>query len=228
MTVLALKSSRRANAVSSLHGRVSRVMWTPLYPGVAEEQVPIGHITNGVHVPAWLAPQMHRLYDRHFGARLAAALRGSRLLGRDRRRGRWRAVGDASDAQGTADQVRAAPGGRCGRAARRSRRPVSQPPAGLESRRADHRLRAALRHLQARQPGAAGHRGPRRARQRSAAAGPIRVRRQGTSARRPRQGRAAADRATDEATTASPAGSSSSKTTTSTSAVTWCRVSTSG
>ena len=67
MTVLALKGSRCANAVSSLHGRVSRAMWTSLYPGVAEDRVPIGHITNGVHVPSWLAPQMHQLYDRHFG-----------------------------------------------------------------------------------------------------------------------------------------------------------------
>jgi starch phosphorylase len=65
MTVLALKSSRRANAVSSVHGQVSRAMWRPLYPGT--ERVPIGHITNGVHVHTWLAPQMRRLYDRHFG-----------------------------------------------------------------------------------------------------------------------------------------------------------------
>ena len=36
-------------------------------PGRAEEHVPIGHITNGVHVPTWLAPQMHQIYDRHFG-----------------------------------------------------------------------------------------------------------------------------------------------------------------
>jgi starch phosphorylase len=67
MTVLALKLSRRANAVSSLHGQVSRAMWTPLFPGVAEERVPIGHITNGVHVRTWLAPQMHQVYDRHLG-----------------------------------------------------------------------------------------------------------------------------------------------------------------
>jgi starch phosphorylase len=67
MTVLALKLSRRANAVSSLHGQVSRAMWTPLFPGKAEADVPIGHITNGVHVPTWLAPQMHQVYDRHFG-----------------------------------------------------------------------------------------------------------------------------------------------------------------
>ena len=67
MTVLGLKLSRRANAVSSLHGEVSRAMWKVLYPGKLEEEVPIGHITNGVHVPTWLAPQMFRLYDRHFG-----------------------------------------------------------------------------------------------------------------------------------------------------------------
>src|SRR5689334_9153726 len=68
MTVLGLKVSRRANAVSALHGEVSRRMWTGLYPGKPEDAVPIGHITNGVHVPSWLAPQMFRLYDRHLGA----------------------------------------------------------------------------------------------------------------------------------------------------------------
>jgi glycogen phosphorylase len=67
MTVLGLKLSRRANAVSALHGEVSRAMWTGLYPDKSEDEVPIGHITNGVHVPTWLAPQMFRLYDRHFG-----------------------------------------------------------------------------------------------------------------------------------------------------------------
>jgi glycogen phosphorylase len=67
MTVLGLKLSRRANAVSALHGEVSRAMWTGLFPGKSEDAVPIGHITNGVHVPTWLAPQMFRLYDRHLG-----------------------------------------------------------------------------------------------------------------------------------------------------------------
>ncbi len=67
MTVLGLRISRRANAVSALHGEVSRAMWTGLYPSKLEDQVPIGHITNGVHVPSWLAPQMFRLYDRHLG-----------------------------------------------------------------------------------------------------------------------------------------------------------------
>jgi starch phosphorylase len=67
MTVLGLKLSRRANAVSSLHGEVSRAMWWNLFPGKPEDAVPIGHVTNGVHVPSWLAPQMRRLYDRHLG-----------------------------------------------------------------------------------------------------------------------------------------------------------------
>ena len=67
MTVLGLRMSRRANAVSAMHGEVSRAMWTGLSPGKPEDAVPIGHITNGVHVPSWLAPQMFRLYDRHLG-----------------------------------------------------------------------------------------------------------------------------------------------------------------
>jgi len=67
MTVLGLKLSRRANAVSALHGEISRSMWWSLYPNKPEDAVPIGHITNGVHVPSWLAPQMKRLYDRHLG-----------------------------------------------------------------------------------------------------------------------------------------------------------------
>ena len=67
MTVLALKLSRRANAVSSLHGQVSRAMWSGLFPSRNEDQIPIGHITNGVHTHTWLAPAMRQVYDRHFG-----------------------------------------------------------------------------------------------------------------------------------------------------------------
>jgi starch phosphorylase len=67
MTVLALKLSRRANGVSALHGRISRRMWARLWPRRTEEEVPIGHITNGVHVRSWLAPAMQELYSRHLG-----------------------------------------------------------------------------------------------------------------------------------------------------------------
>ncbi len=66
MTVLGLKMSRKANAVSSLHGHVTRRMWSHLWPWRVEEEIPIGHITNGVHVPSWLAYQMQQLYDRNF------------------------------------------------------------------------------------------------------------------------------------------------------------------
>ncbi len=64
MTVLAFKTSRRANAVSNLHGVVSRKMWACLWPWRSEEEVPVGHITNGVHVNSWLATQMRVIYDR--------------------------------------------------------------------------------------------------------------------------------------------------------------------
>ena len=68
MTVLGIKASYRTNAVSSLHGEVSRHMWVGLWTDRSEEEVPIGHITNGIHVPSWLAPQMHQLYDRYLPA----------------------------------------------------------------------------------------------------------------------------------------------------------------
>src|SRR5688572_8325553 len=67
MTVIGLKLSRRANAVSSLHGHVSRRMWAHLWPWRVEEEIPIGHITNGVHIPTWLAHPMAQLYDKYLG-----------------------------------------------------------------------------------------------------------------------------------------------------------------
>jgi len=63
-----LKLSRRANAVSNLHGHISRRMWARLWPWRVEEEIPIGHITNGVHIQSWLALQMQQLYDRYFPA----------------------------------------------------------------------------------------------------------------------------------------------------------------
>jgi starch phosphorylase len=65
MTVLALKMSRFRNGVSNLHGEVSRQMWRDLWPGREVKDVPIGHITNGVHVPSFLAPEMRALYDKY-------------------------------------------------------------------------------------------------------------------------------------------------------------------
>ena len=65
MTVLALKMSRHRNGVSNLHGRVSRRMWHGLWPHFESRDVPIGHITNGVHTSTFLAPQMRALYDKY-------------------------------------------------------------------------------------------------------------------------------------------------------------------
>ncbi|HEY8597054.1 MAG TPA: alpha-glucan family phosphorylase [Thermomicrobiales bacterium] len=67
MTILALKSATRANGVSRLHGEVSRRQWRGLWPDRAETDVPIGHITNGVHLPSFIAPEMAALYARHLG-----------------------------------------------------------------------------------------------------------------------------------------------------------------
>ncbi|MEZ4250505.1 MAG: alpha-glucan family phosphorylase [Polyangiales bacterium] len=63
MTVLALKLSQRVNGVSYLHGRVSREMWHRLWPERPLHEVPIGHVTNGVHLPTFCAPRMAHLLD---------------------------------------------------------------------------------------------------------------------------------------------------------------------
>jgi starch phosphorylase len=67
MTPLALRLTRAANGVSELHGQVSRKMWTILYPDRSEDNVPIGHITNGVHARTWTAPLLGDLYAQYFG-----------------------------------------------------------------------------------------------------------------------------------------------------------------
>ncbi len=67
MTVLALKMSRAANGVSELHGQVSRDMWRPLYPDLRADSVPIGHITNGVHIGGWLNEKSAHFWKTHLG-----------------------------------------------------------------------------------------------------------------------------------------------------------------
>ncbi len=66
MTVLALRLSGYANGVSKLHGSVSRAMWAFLWPGTPLAEVPIGHITNGVHTKTWLQPELRSLYAQYF------------------------------------------------------------------------------------------------------------------------------------------------------------------
>ncbi|MDR1211947.1 MAG: alpha-glucan family phosphorylase [Spirochaetaceae bacterium] len=67
MTVLALKLAAYANGVARLHGEVSRIMWKDLWPGLPLEEVPIGHVTNGVHPRTWVSSNMTDLLDRYFG-----------------------------------------------------------------------------------------------------------------------------------------------------------------
>jgi len=67
MTVLSLKMADHRNAVSQLHGKVTRRMWHGLWPEVKEDEVPIAHITNGIHVPTWVAREMGRLYEKYLG-----------------------------------------------------------------------------------------------------------------------------------------------------------------
>ncbi|MGD0140229.1 MAG: alpha-glucan family phosphorylase, partial [Tepidisphaeraceae bacterium] len=65
MTVLALRLSQHCNGVSALHGQVSRRMWKKVYNAQDEKRVPIGHVTNGIHVQTWLAPEMSPIYDKY-------------------------------------------------------------------------------------------------------------------------------------------------------------------
>jgi glycogen phosphorylase len=67
MTPLALRASRRANGVSRRHGEVAREMWRPLFGASTAEETPITHVTNGVHVPTFLARPLRALLDRHLG-----------------------------------------------------------------------------------------------------------------------------------------------------------------
>ncbi len=69
MTVLALRMAASSNGVSALHGKVSRRMWKSIWPGVPEDEIPIGHVTNGVHFRSWISLEMNQLYDRYLGPR---------------------------------------------------------------------------------------------------------------------------------------------------------------
>jgi starch phosphorylase len=67
MTAFALKMSGFRNGVSKRHGQVARRMWQGLWPDVPEERIPIGSVTNGVHVPTWIEPKMELLFNKYLG-----------------------------------------------------------------------------------------------------------------------------------------------------------------
>ena len=68
MTALALRTAGAVNAVSQLHGRVTRAMWAPMWPGRTEDERPVRAITNGIHVPTWIAAEMSALFDKYLGS----------------------------------------------------------------------------------------------------------------------------------------------------------------
>jgi starch phosphorylase len=89
VTQAALRLSRAAGGVSRRHGEVAREMWGRLWPETPTEQVPIGHVTNGVHVPTWLGTPMRELLDRQFGGNWFSRADDQAL---------WAAVDEISDA----------------------------------------------------------------------------------------------------------------------------------
>ncbi len=69
MAVLAVRLSYATNAVSRLHRTTSREMWRGVWPGIADNDIPIGHVTNGIHIPSWVSVDMGGLFDRYLGPR---------------------------------------------------------------------------------------------------------------------------------------------------------------
>jgi starch phosphorylase len=67
MTALALRASGSVNAVSQLHGEVTREMWVPIWPDRRVEEAPVAALTNGVHVPTWVSNEMAQLFAKHLG-----------------------------------------------------------------------------------------------------------------------------------------------------------------
>ncbi len=69
MTILAMRLAGHRNAVSRLHGEVTRRMWQGLWPRIPSEEVPIKHVSNGVHFRSWISQDLNQLYDRYVGPR---------------------------------------------------------------------------------------------------------------------------------------------------------------
>ncbi|MBQ4106952.1 MAG: alpha-glucan family phosphorylase [Lentisphaeria bacterium] len=79
MTVLGLRMANYSNGVSRLHGEVARAMWKNLWPQRSVAEIPITHITNGVHISSWVAPRMRELFDRYLGANWALGADAAQL-----------------------------------------------------------------------------------------------------------------------------------------------------
>jgi starch phosphorylase len=67
MFILGARMARYCNGVSRLHGKVARRMWTHVWPDVPEDEIPISHVTNGVHIPSFLSREISLLFERYVG-----------------------------------------------------------------------------------------------------------------------------------------------------------------
>jgi len=90
MAILALRNAYRSNAVSQLHGEVARRMWQSTWPGVPRDEVPIVHVTNGIHLRSWLSLPMRELMDQYLGTGWAEAPPESEV---------WRRIDDIPDGE---------------------------------------------------------------------------------------------------------------------------------
>ena len=108
MTVLALRMAASSNGVSKLHGEVSARMWKAIWPGVPEDEIPIGHVTNGVHFRSWISNEMNQLYDRYLGPKWREEHADATALAARGSHSRGGAVAHARAAAGAAGGVRQA------------------------------------------------------------------------------------------------------------------------
>lgn len=67
MTAFAMRMSGFQNGVSKRHGEVTRNIWQSLWPGTKEEEIPVGHVTNGIHVPTWIEPKLELMLNKYLG-----------------------------------------------------------------------------------------------------------------------------------------------------------------
>ena len=188
MTALAMRTAGGVNAVSQLHGVVTREMLAPMWPGVEAQKRPVRAITNGVHMPTWLSNEMVKLFDDHLPGGLARSPRRSGALGARPRHSRRGAVGGARRRCATTSSRSCASAPASAGATTRSAPRASSPPArcsipnaltiGFARRFTGYKRPELIFHDPAR---LAAH--P----QRGAAARADRVRRQGASRRRGRQ-----------------------------------------
>ena len=188
MAYLAMRGSMLSFGVSRLHGRVSRHIFQPLFPHWPEVEVPVGHVTNGVHVPSWDSPHADHLWTAACGKE------------------RWRGVPDAlpdliaslsdeelwvmagEERQTLIQQVRARLARQLGS---RGYPPeiVARSGERARSQRADTRFCTALHRLQAAEPAARGSGAARPPAERPGSAGPAGPRRKGASGGRGGQGK---------------------------------------